>query len=212
MLQGNSLLYRTLSCRTSVLAKPVDPVRALMLLFLAGFAGGTVLLCTAPELARQTWLTQGMLYTDTLRTLWDVFCTAAVPVLLLLGGVLLLSSWGCGQPLLLLLLIWRGLASGIAAADCFERFGLRTGLLTAGALILPLAMISALLLVFPLRDALSLTCRVAGYLLRGHADEDIAAKQHKTVVSVLRAMLLMIPAAGLHTWLVWLMDKKGILL
>lgn len=197
--------HKALFCtlRTSALHKPVEPVRALLVLYLAGTVCGTALRTAFPAVSLHPLLTQGLLYSDALRTLWDVFCTAAVPVLLLLGGVLLLSGWGWGQPFLLLLYFWRAAAAGIAAADCYARFGLRTGICIAGTLIVPLTFFSALLLLFPLRNALALTCCIAEYLIKSNADPEIGAKQHQLVMQLLRAMLLTVPLAGLHTLLVW---------
>ena len=192
--------------RTSALHRQIDPVRALLLLFLAGTACGTVLRGTFPDFSLHLLLTHGLTYSNAVRTLWDVFCLAAVPVLLLLGGIWLLGGWGWGQPFLLVLFFWRGTASGIAAADCFVRFGLRTGVCIAGTLIVPLAFFSAVLLLFPLRDALSLTCRIAEYLIKSNADPEIGARQHQLTVHILRAALLTVPLAGVHTLLIWAMN------
>ncbi|GEM_PF-2933691 len=214
MITGNQILYRTLSCRTGRLtlaAKPADPVRVLMLILLAGTGLGTLLCCKFPDAAQLPLLTQGLAVQGDLRTLWDVFCTAALPLLLLLGGVMLCGGWSYGQPFLLLLLLLRGSAIGLAAADCFRTYGLRQGLLNVSTIILPFAFVSALLLIFPVRDALSLACRITAYLIKGNADPEIRAGQHKLLSSVLRAMLLTIPAAGLHTLLIFAADRSALL-
>lgn len=206
MISGKCCFVR--KKRTGALHRPVDPVRALCLLLLAGAGAGTFLRGSFPEGSVHPLLTQGMRYTDALRTLWDVFCGAAIPVLLLLGGILLLGGWGWGQPFLLGLLLWRGAAAGIAAADCFARFGLRTGFLLSAALVFPYAFLSALLLIFPLRDALSLSCRITEYLIKSNADPEIGAKQHRLLMHILCAAALTVPAAGLHTLLIWALNGR----
>ena len=208
MITETGTQIRARAERTSALNKPLDPVKLLLLLLLAGTALGTALRQLFPDAALHPLLTQGLCYTEHLRTLWDVFCTAALPVVLLLGGVLLLSGWGWGQPLLCALLLSRGTAYGIAAADCFLQYGFKQGFCIAGALIFPTAFLSAMLLLFPLRDALALSCRIAEYLVKSNADPEIGAKQHHLVMTVLRSVLLTVPAAGIHTALIWALNGR----
>ena len=204
---GNQMLYRTLSCRTGRLTRPVDPVRVLLLVLLTGTGFGALLIRYVPEAAQMPLLTQGLAASDGLRTLWDVFCTAAVPMCVLLGVTLLLGGWGWGQPFLAALMLSRGIAAGLAVSDCFLRFGLRTGICTADTVILPYALLSVILLVYPVKEALTLSCRITVYLVRGNADPEIGAKQHKLLMAVLRSLLLTAPAAGLHTLLVFATDR-----
>lgn len=204
---GN-VLFRTVSCRTSRLFRPIDPTHALLCCTLLGVVIGTLLACEYPEAAASPLLTQGLCVTETVRTLWDVFCAAAFPVLLLLMLEIAFSGWSIGQPFLLCIPVIRGAAAGIAAADCFSRYDLRTGTLAAAALILPYALCSVFLLINPLKEALSLSCCMTAYLLRGSADPDIASKYRRYCISVLRYALLTLLAAGAHTALLWVMSDR----
>ena len=199
-----ALLYKTVSARTGRLAavKP-DPVRLLLWLGLGGAVLGVLLYDTVPKLRSLPFLMQGMAVSDAPRTLWDVFLTALLPLLLLTGCILICGLSACGQPMLLALLLLRGFAAGLAAADCMAQYPFRQGLYASAVLILPFAYLSLLLTVFAVRDALSLSGMMTCCLLRGHADGEPGEIRRKALLGILRVFLLSVPVCGLQTLLLW---------
>ena len=82
-------LYQTLSARTSpvrtlekINAPPLPGLRLLAVSLLCGVAAGTVLITQA---AVPTWAAQGLVITGKLRTLWNAYYAALLPVLGLFG-------------------------------------------------------------------------------------------------------------------------------
>ncbi len=208
----NQLLFRTLSARTGRLSEairtPPDPVRLLMLLSLAGTAGGVLLCARLPQLADMPFLMQGLRASAAERTLWDVFTGVLRPVLAMLCGILLSGTAAFGQPLLLTLLLFRGMSAGLALADCFAQYPFRQAFYAAALCILPFAYLTQVLLIHAVREAFSLSGTAARYLLRGQAQEEIAGKLHGFLFRMLTAALLMLLAAGMHTVLLWLINDR----
>lgn len=208
----NQLLYRTLSARTSrlstALRTPPDPIRLLLLFGLCGTAVGGLLCTRLPQLAGFPLLTQGLAVSDAVRTLWAVFLWALLPMLVLLGGVLLSAGAVFGQPLLLAMLFARGLGAGIAMTDCFVRYPFQQAFFASAVLIFPFAYFSLLILVHAVREAFPLSYKAAQYLLRGQADDTAAALHRRFLLRMLLRMLGCIPAAGLHTLLLWGMNDR----
>lgn len=205
------LLYRTLSARTSrvteCLTKQPDPIRLLCFWTLAGVAAGTVLSTVFPAADEALWLSQGLAVTDRLRTLWDVYRTALIPALILLLGIWLCGSSACGQPAALALLFSRGAAVGLCAAQCFTEPS-ENGLFRAAVCVLPMGFLSALILIYAVRDALRLSGRLWTYLFRGQNDAEIVAQQHTATMHLLLYLLFLLIAAGIHTALLWLISQS----
>lgn len=205
-----NLLYRTMSARTSRLndaeSKPFDAVQLLFCFAMLGIIPGALLFRYAPAYAQAVWLTQGLAVSDELRTLWDVYRTAACPAMLLEAGVLLSACAAFGQLPAMLLLLSRGLAFGIAAAECFAAYPMRDAIVIVGALILPYAYLSTLLLAYTVRDAMRISNRLTRCLLFGSAEAEICGKRHQLMTNMLTCLLLTLLAAGLHTGLIWLLN------
>lgn len=210
MKSMTNLLYRTMSARTSrgtdAESKPFDAVRMLFCFAVLGIIPGALLFQHAPECAESIWLTQGFAVSDKLRTLWDVYRTAACPAMLLAAGVLLSACAAFGQLPAMLLLLSRGFAFGIAAAQCFAAYPMRDAVVIVGALILPYAYLSTLLLAYTVRDAMRISNRLTRCLLCGSAETEICGKRHQLMTNMLTYLLLTLLAAGLHTLLVWLLN------
>lgn len=206
----NQLLYQTLRTGrlTDALRKPADPVRLLLTLAAAGVGAGVLLYARFPGLAAVPLLTQGLRTSCALRTLWDVFTGALLPMLVLLGGTVFCGSAAFGQPLLLLMLLSRGIAAGLAMAECFACFPFRRALYAAAILVLPLAFFSIVLLLYAVREALALSGRSARTLLRGQAEEPVDADMRAFLVRSVTRLLLLILLSGAHTVLLWLMNDR----
>ena len=145
------------------------------------------------------------------RTLWDVFTEAFRPLPVLLCGILFSGTAAFGQPVMLLLLVLRGMASGAAMADCFAQYPFRQAFYAAAILILPFAYLSLLILVGAVRECFSLSGAAARYLLRGQAQEEITGQLRSVLYHMLVRLLLAVAAAGMHTVLLWLMNDRLLL-
>lgn len=210
MKQINPMLFRTLSCRTSRLSAPVDPQKALMALALLGTVLGTLLRTwlSADDGLPVRLLSQGLQITSALRTLWDVYRCAALPMLVLLCVLLLSASSACGQPLALLVLLLRGIGAGTALADCFLRYPQRDALVLAAALILPYSFFTVLILIRAMLHCMRLSLDLTRCLFRGQPDADITEHRQAMCSGLLKAALLTLLTCGLHTAAVWLLNDR----
>lgn len=204
----HNLLYHTMSARTSLLKeaffrKP-DPIRLLTFWALLGVGLGTMLSSAVPACTEHFILTQGLLLSDAARSLGDVLRTALCPLLILLTGVWLSGFSAFGQPVAMLLLLSRGAAFGITAGACLSEYPLRDAICICMVLLLPYSFCSILLLCYATRDAIRLSNRMTGYLLRGHT----AAEENTDdrLSSMLACLLLALLAGGMHTLLLWLFN------
>ncbi len=209
----NQLLFRTLSARTCRLRRedrnPPDPVKLLLLLSIAGVLAGVLLYARLHRLADMPLMMQGLRVTAAERTLWDVLTGALVPVVLMLGGVLLSGSAAFGQPVMLALLFWRGIAAGLAMAECFAQKPFRQAMFAAGITVLPYAYVSLLILIDAVRAAFPVSCAAARYLYCGQVKEETAGKQQALLFRILFLFLLAVSAAALHTVLLYLCAGSG---
>ncbi len=200
-------IYRTLSCRTSE-ERAQSGVQMLLLWLLGGVFAGTFLHMqwqSGDSVTGSCFLRLfgGLAVTEESRTLWDVFCGAALPVLLLLGGMLYAGCSAVGQPLAAAILFLRGIAVGLSGAACFAAYGLRHGLMLAGTMILPEAFLSGILLAYAAKDALKLSARSFGYLFHGNAEPEICTERKNIHLKWLGLAALTLAVAALHTALVW---------
>ena len=206
-----NLLYHTMSARTSRLTAAVrirpDPVRLLMCWGLLGVAVGALLRTHAVLPQDSLLLTQGLAVSGSLRTLRDVFLGALLPLLILLAGMLFCGCAACGQPGILALLLWRGMAFGISAADVFADYPVRDGIVIAGVLILPCGFCSILLLCYAAREMLRRSSRMTAFLLRREPEAAPEAKQ-LPAAGVPLWLLLSLLTAGLHTLLIWQFNDR----
>lgn len=204
-----TLLYRTVPARTSEEKREIT-LQWLIVSVLGGMLCGVL---------GQQWLPKTMLpllerfcgglaVTDTVRTLWDVLCAAALPVLLLMAGILFSGLLAVGQPCAIGLLVMRGMAVGIAAAACFTQNGLREGLLKTAVYILPEAFLTAVLLALAARDSLTLSTHILHYLHDGTVQEDMAEQRRALHRKWLLLTALTFLSALCHTALVWFFSTK----
>lgn len=199
-----NLFYSTHRIRTSE-ERAQSGMRLLLSCLLAGICIGTLLHERMPTLCG-TLLERfggGLAIATVRRTLWDVFCAAALPVLLMLGGMLLAGCSAFGQPLAIALLLLRGIAIGAAGADCFAAYGLHEGLALAGTMLLPEAFCSGMLLAGAARDSLRLSALAFRYLFFGTAEPDILTQRRQLHRKWLAFAVLSLAVAALHTALVW---------
>ncbi len=204
----HDLLYQTMSARTSLLKeaffrKP-DPIRLLTYWAMLGVGLGTVLSCRLPACTDAFILTQGLLLSDAARSLGDVLRTALCPLLILLTGIWLSGFSAFGQPIAMLLLLSRGAAFGIAAGACFMEYPLRDAVCICMVLLLPYSFCSIQLLCYAARDAIGLSNRMTGYLLRGQTVKE--AQPDDRLSAMLACLLLALLAGGMHTLLLWLFN------
>ncbi|MBQ8920796.1 MAG: hypothetical protein IJ060_01365 [Oscillospiraceae bacterium] len=206
----NQLLYQTLRTGrlTDALRKPADPVRLLLALSVAGVGTGVLLYVRMPELSAVPLLMQGLRTSAALRTLWDVFLGALLPMLCLLCGTVFCGSAAFGQPLLLMMLLSRGIAAGLSMAECFALYPFRRALYAAAVLVLPLAFCSLALLIYAVREAFSLSGKSARLLLRGQAEEPVDAEMRAFLLRAVTRLLAVILLSGAHTVLLWLMNDR----
>lgn len=206
------LFYRTLSCRTS--DESADSgIQPMLLWMLGGVGAGTVFWMQYRETfpAVCTCLLKfcgGLVVSEQARTLWNVYCCAALPVLLLLVGLLYAGSSAVGQPLAAAVLVLRGAAVGIAGAECFSAYGLRQGVILAGTMILPDAFLTAMLLAYAARDAQKLSNFGFGYLFRGSTEAEICSVRKNIHLKWLAFAALTLAVTALHTALVWGFAEK----
>lgn len=200
-------IYRTLSCRTSE-ERAQSGVQMMLLWLLGGVCVGTFLSMKWQSEASVLGayflkLFGGLAVTEETRTLWDVFCGAALPVLLLLGGLLYAGCSAVGQPIAAAMLLLRGMAVGLSGAACFAAYGLRHGLMLAGTMILPEAFLTGILLAYAARDALRLSAWSFGYLFHGNTEPEICTERKNIHLKWLGFAALTLAVAALHTALVW---------
>lgn len=209
-MKPTDLLYYTVSARTGRLAAGLrpDPIRLLLCWAMLGIGAGTLLYSAKPDFSGEFLLTQGLAVSAAARSLWTVLRDALCPLLLLLTGIWLSGCAAFGQPAALLLLFSRGLAFGLAAADCCANYPLRNGIVIAAALILPYGFCSILLLCYAVRDTLTLSNRMTRYLLYGTADPECCSQCHDRLTNLLGILLLSLLAAGMHTLLLWLLNDR----
>lgn len=150
----------------------------------------------------------GLALSSDVRTLWDVFLAALLPMLLMLGGLLLCGLCAVGQPFAVCLLLLRGMALGIAGAGCFSADGIRKGLLRCAVLYLPTAFCSAMLLAAAARDALTLSAGLQDCLLHENACGELPTVRKKLHRNWLVLTGLALAASLLHTALLWLLNSK----
>lgn len=206
------LFYRTLSCRTSEEHED-SGIQTMLLWMLGGVCAGTFFqMWFGDEFSGIcTYLLKycgGIAVTAQARTLWDVFCCAALPVLLLLVGLLFVGCSAVGQPLAAFILVLRGAAVGLAGAECFAAYGLRQGVILAGTMILPDAFLTAVLLAFAARDAQKLSDLSFRYLFRGNSEAEICTARKTIHLKWLAFAALTLAVAALHTALVWGFAKQ----
>lgn len=199
-----NLFYCTHRCRTSE-ERAQSVMRLLLLCLLAGIGMGTLCHTHMPDAfsALLEFFGGGLAIATERRTLWDVFCSAALPVLLMLGGLLLAGCSAFGQPIVVALLLLRGFAIGVAGANCFAAYGLHEGLALVATMLLPEAFFSGLLLVCAAKDSLRLSARAFHYLFYGTAEPDILAERRQIHLKWLALTALSLAVAALHTALVW---------
>lgn len=206
----HDLLYQTISARTSCLkeafCRKPDPIRLLIFWAMLGIGLGTMLFGKYPDCKDCFLLTQGLLLTDTARTLSDVLRTALCPLLILLTGIWLSGLSAFGQPAALLLLLSRGAAFGIAAGACFSSYSLCDAICICTVLLLPFSFCSILLLCYAARDAIVLSNRMTVCLLRGYREPAATDKPRDRLSAMLACLLLALLAGGLHTCLLWLFN------
>lgn len=206
------MLYHTMSARTSRLntaLRPPDAIRLLLCWAICGVAAGAALYHALPALAENPLLRQGLTVTAEPRTLWEA-CTAALcPHLIQLAAIWLCGGAAFGQIPALLLLFSRGLAFGLAAADCMNGLPLREGLSIAAVLLLPFGFCSILLLCHAVKDALRQAGRMTRFLLKG---ENPPKEAHADpLLQMLCLLLVSLIAAGLHTVLLWQLSDRLLL-
>lgn len=202
------LLYHTMSARTSRLTeavRPPDPVKLLMCWGLLGVGIGALLRTNTAYAFDSVLFTQGLAVSDSLRTLRDVFLSALLPVLVLLAAMLFSGAAACGQPCILVLLLSRGIAFGLAAAEVFAAYPVRDGVVIAGILILPFGFCSMLLLCHAAVQCLRRSNRMTAFLL--HRDTEPVPKQ-ETASGIPAWLLLTVLAAALHTLLLWQLNDR----
>ena len=206
------LLYHTVSARTSLLREAFfrqpDPIRLLLDWAMLGIGLGTLLYSTNPDSAGEFLLTQGLLLSDTERSLGEVLRTALCPLLVLLSGIWLCGFSAFGQPLAMLLLLSRGLAFGISAGACFTQYPLRDALCISAVLLLPYGFCSMLLLCYAVRDSMRLSNRMTRYLLHSQPAAESVQVPYDRLSAMLACLLLALLSAGMHTLLLWLLNDK----
>ena len=204
-------LYRTLSARTTRIIPenrlPRDPTRTLFRVVIAGIGLGTVL-CSKCAPLLPAWSAQGLALTGDARSLWDALCTVLLPCLLLLTGILLGGFSACGQPLTALMLLLRGAAAGIAAAEVFQIMPLHDAFPLTAALILPYAVASAVILVHAARRSAALSCKLTAYCFRGQSDPEIVTKMRGFLTALLLDAFLLTAVSGGQIFLLWLLNDR----
>lgn len=127
----------------------------LVILILIGLLIGVILMFRAPESGawNSRFWNHGFAESLCERNVLSVFANALLPTALLLGACLVMGFCAVGQPGVLLVLLWRGMALGIAVAGTYRMQGMR-GLPTVMFLQLPHALVTSLILVLAAREAL----------------------------------------------------------
>ncbi len=136
-------------------------------LFLAGVGTGVVVFLATAQTLPSNLLTLspvGNGASGWLNALWE----SCFSTIVLLGALYLLGLWACGVPFILLVPLFHGVGLGLTEAFYYHT-GIG-GVATVAALVMPVGLLNAVVLIAACAESIRLSSRLSRQLLPGGAD------------------------------------------
>ena len=136
-------------------------------LFLAGVGTGVVVFLATAQTLPSNLLTLspvGNGASGWLNALWE----SCFSTIVLLGALYLLGLWACGIPFILLVPLFHGVGLGLTEAFYYHT-GIG-GVATVAALVMPVGLLNAVVLIAACAESIRLSSRLSRQLLPGGAD------------------------------------------
>lgn len=165
-------------------------VTVLFLILMSGVLLGTVLFRNSPDRTVYTAdaLCHGFIKVSSSQTVLSVFIRSVTWTSFLLTVLFVLGFCGISQPLELLVLLWRGTALGISVSYMYSVYEIK-GTLISALMILPHAVMTSVILVFAVREALRASGLYILHISGRTTDPDEA--QHQMKLYFIRFAVLM---------------------
>lgn len=145
----------------------------LLLLMSGGIIAGTIAVCSADSLdaVNKSALTQNLLKTSEIKTIFQIYLNAFVPLAAALILQYICGFSALGQPLTIAGIIYRGVSTGISASIFYLMLGIK-GFLAILIMLFPFAAVSSVILILGGRESIKFSNMFMNFALNKNVEED----------------------------------------